>query len=199
MARKPLTDSLRFLRGFLTRPRLTGAVLPSSRYLAAAMLDGLALESASCVAELGPGTGVFTEALVDRCSEGCTVISIERDAEFESLIRERFSGVHSHEAGADELVEIAAGHNGLPIDAVISGLPWAVFPEALQESILDAVLASLKPGGELRTFAYVHALKLAPARRFRALLEARFERVELSRTVWRNTPPAKVYSAIKAG
>jgi phosphatidylethanolamine/phosphatidyl-N-methylethanolamine N-methyltransferase len=197
MAGQPLIDSLRFMRGFLTRPRLTGAVLPSSRFLATAMLEGLPLKDAVRIAELGPGTGVFTQALVDRCPEGCRILAIERDAEFAELIRVRFPSIQLHEAGADELLRIADAHIGLPLDAVVSGLPWAVFPQALQESILDAVLAALKPGGELRTFAYVHALKLGPARRFRQLLEERFERVELSSTVWRNGPPAKVYSAVK--
>src|SRR5688500_7008704 len=82
---------------------------------------------------------------------------------------------------------LAARHHPYA-DVVVSGLPWAAFGADRQRTVLDAVLASLHPAGVLTTFAYRHALPSPPARRFRRLLESRFEEVVLGRTVWRNVP-----------
>jgi phospholipid N-methyltransferase len=81
----------------------------------------------------------------------------------------------------------------------VSGLPWAGFAATRQTRILDAVVASLRPGGWFTTFAYVHAAGWPPGRRFRRLLEARFSEVERSRVVWKNLPPAFVYRCREAG
>ena len=80
-------------------------------------------------------------------------------------------------------------------DAIVSGLPWASFPEELQDDILDAVLDVLKPGGTFATFAYLRGDKTELGQQFRRKLNDRFSDIELSRTVWKNIPPAFVYRA----
>ena len=82
-------------------------------------------------------------------------------------------------------------------DTVISGLPWAIFPAALQMSILEEVNMSLKPGGRFCTFAYLQGLLMPAGQRFRSLLEKTFKNVERSPIVWKNLPPAFVYRCEK--
>ena len=60
------------------------------------------------------------------------------------------------------------------LDAVISGLPWASFPEKIQIAILDAVYDNLKSGGIFNTFAYLQGLFLPTGMRFRKLLNRYF-------------------------
>jgi phosphatidylethanolamine/phosphatidyl-N-methylethanolamine N-methyltransferase len=79
------------------------------------------------------------------------------------------------------------------VEAVISGLPWSLFPAAAQRGILREVGKVLAPAGAFTTFAYVHALGMAGARQFRRRLDETFDEVVTSRTVWRNVPPARVY------
>ena len=69
----------------------------------------------------------------------------------------------------------------------------ALLGVAVQERIVDQVVDALAPHGVFTTFAYVHALAMAPARRFRALLRTRFDEVLPTRCVWRNAPPAITY------
>ena len=45
--------------------------------------------------------------------------------------------------------------------------------------------------------AYVHALQLGPARRFRERLDGLFSKVEVSPVVWKNFPPAVAYYCIR--
>jgi phospholipid N-methyltransferase len=88
-----------------------------------------------------------------------------------------------------ELARLGRSHT----DVVISGLPWAAFPESLQREILDATLASLRPGGHFATFAYLQGLLLPAGVRFRRLLQEYFADVETSPVTWLNLPPAIVY------
>ena len=75
----------------------------------------------------------------------------------------------------------------------MSGLPWALFDDVTQASILDQVAAVIGPDGVFATFAYRHGMALAAARRFRSTLQATFAEVRITPTVWRNMPPAFVY------
>ena len=82
-------------------------------------------------------------------------------------------------------------------DVVISGLPFAIFPEELQEKILQGVMRSLVPGGTFATFAYLQGVILPAGVRFRKKLEATFPEVTTSSIVWNNMPPAFVYRCRK--
>jgi phospholipid N-methyltransferase len=55
-------DTFRFIRQFLRTPGSIGAVAPSSKYLAKAMVAGVVLEPGQRLLEFGPGTGPFTAA-----------------------------------------------------------------------------------------------------------------------------------------
>jgi len=54
-----------FIMAFLRNPRQIGALIPSSERLAQAMIADVDPETDS-VLELGPGTGVITQALLEK-------------------------------------------------------------------------------------------------------------------------------------
>jgi phosphatidylethanolamine/phosphatidyl-N-methylethanolamine N-methyltransferase len=188
-----MRDNVRFLGGFLRGPGHVGAVAPSSRFLAREMVKGCALRSAKTVVELGPGTGSFTRAIADGISDETTFMALERDPVFADTIEERFPDVLVYNDSAERLPHYLALNGKVCADCILSGLPWASFPRTLQLRILEAVLASLGPGAPFVTFAYIHALWLPTARRFRRTLHDSFTTVEQSRVVWANFPPAIVY------
>ncbi|WP_206792745.1 class I SAM-dependent methyltransferase [Amycolatopsis sp. MtRt-6] len=175
-------------REFLRHPVLTGAIAPSSARLAEEMTAGLGLERASCVAELGPGTGVFTEAVLALLRPEARFTAIEINPRFAARLSKCFPQV--------DVVTGSAEHLAVDdIDVVVSGLPWTAMTAARQVRILDAVTAALAPNGRFTTFAYAHAAWTPPARRFAALLRSRFAVVERTPVVWENLPPAFVYRA----
>ncbi|MBK3632292.1 methyltransferase domain-containing protein [Streptomyces sp. MBT97] len=180
---------------FLRRPLMTGAVAPSSRRLAYAMTEGTGLERARLVAELGPGTGVFTDAILARLGPDARLVAVELNpvlaARLSATRRDtRLTVVRGSAA------ELAAAVDG-PVDAVVSGLPWTVMPQDRRRRILDAVTEVLAPGGRFSTFAYLHAAWTPPARAFTAELVRRFDRLERSKAVWANLPPAFVHRATR--
>jgi phosphatidylethanolamine/phosphatidyl-N-methylethanolamine N-methyltransferase len=181
------------LTEFLRHPLLTGAVAASSPVLARQMTDGIGLEQARTVVELGPGTGVFTEAIRRRVTPGTRIVAIEINGHLAERLAARYRGgpvevVHGSAADVSRLVRG-------PVDAVVSGLPWTVMAEPLRLQILDAIAAVLAPSGVFTTFAYAHAAWTPPGRRFAGELRERFGITGTSRLVWRNLPPAFVHRA----
>ena len=55
--------------------------------------------------------------------------------------------------------------------------------------------ATLAPGGKLVTFSYIHGFFLPSAVDFRKRLSHYFSTVKMIGPVWRNFPPAMVYTA----
>jgi phosphatidylethanolamine/phosphatidyl-N-methylethanolamine N-methyltransferase len=188
-------DTALLLGQFLRAPALIGAVAPSSRRLAAAVCAPVPERGEPIVVELGPGTGAFTMEIQQRLAGRGHHLAVEVNEPMARLLAERFPAVDVAHADAAKLVQLL-GERGLPqADVVVSGLPWAAFPEGLQYELLDAVTAAMGQGAAFTTFSYIHAIPLSSARRFRALLAERFEEVVPGRTVWRNTPPAFVFHA----
>ena len=180
---------------FLRRPLMTGAVAASSRRLAYAMTEGIGIERARLVVELGPGTGVFTDAILARLAPQARLVAVELNPVLAAQLSaarhdERLTVVRGSAA------ELPAAVSG-PVDAVVSGLPWTVMSRERRGHILDAVSEVLAPGGRFTTFAYLHAAWTPPARDFTAELAYRFDRLERSPVVWPNLPPAFVHRATR--
>lgn len=199
--------SAAFLREFLRHPAKTASVVPSSPALAKQMLSGVDLAACRAIVEYGPGTGVFTEALVDRLPPRWLVteggrgkfVAIEFNERFAELVRDahpRVKVVHDDAANVGAICR-REGMTPGEIDLVISGLGFASFPEPLTTRILQATWDVLKPGGSFRTFSYHVSLVKKQAWHFRAEARRVFSKVEISRVVWANVPPAFVYMCTK--
>ena len=186
-----------FFREFLVNWKATGAVAPSSAGLARRMVRDAGIDRAECILELGPGTGPFTKVIRSTMPPGARYLGLDLNPAFVAALRRRFPDLRFEIAPAQEFdFTEFLGPDG-KFDAIVSGLPWTAFPEALQIAILDQVMPRLREGGALVTFAYSGFHLLPNGRRFRALLRARCWRLGVSPTVWTNLPPAFVYSAVK--
>lgn len=188
-------DSTLFLGQFLRAPTSIGAIAPSSQRLAAAVCAPLPERGEPTVVELGPGTGPFTQEIQRRLAGRGHHLAVELNEPMAKILAERFPKVDVVQGDAAELPELLAERGLRQADVVVSGLPWAAFPRELQRGLLSAVTSVMNPSGAFTTFSYIHAIPLARARRFRALLADRFEEVVAGRTVWRNAPPAFVFHA----
>ncbi len=184
-----------FLKNFVLHPNQTGAVAPSSSYLAELITDSADLAQAQVVIEFGPGTGVFTEKIVQKLPEDATFLAIEANRDFARATRERCPGVTVVEDSATKPHKHLEEMGATQCDRIICGLPWASFGENLQDQILASIRSVLAPGGLFLTFAYVHGVILPAGWRFRRKLRNTFPELHTSRVVWRNLPPAFVYVA----
>lgn len=186
---------LKFLSEFVRRPKNTGAVAPSSSALARVIADQIGLDRADLVLEYGPGSGAFTDTILRRAPGEADFLAIENNDRMVELFREQHPEAPVANASIADAPELLRerGHDPGDVDCIVSGLPWAAFDEELQDELLGTTVDILSPGGSFATFAYIHGLYLPAGRRFRNKLESNFDRVETSRIVWRNLPPALVY------
>lgn len=186
-------EHLAFFESFLRGPASVGAIAPSSPALARAMIVGCNLSTANTVVELGPGTGSFTEQILQGIGRRTKFIAIELDEQHVHRLRRRFPDTDFYHDSAAQLPKYLAKHAKQKADVIVSGLPWASIPASDREQIMRAVVESLAPGGVFTTFGYFHTRLLPSAKRFAALLRREFAKVERSKLVWRNFPPAYVY------
>ena len=185
------------LAQFLKNPLTTGAVCPSSPSLARMLISDIEIDHAEHVAELGPGTGAVTGTILRAMPEKSRFFAVELNSEVIVTFHEKFPDITVYNASAARLPELIRKENIPALDAVISGLPWAIFPDSLQEEILSAVMASLKPGGYFTTFAYIQGVWLPSGQHFKKRLKKLFPQVDKSPVVWNNFPPAFVYRCRK--
>jgi len=193
MIRSASVRSLLFLEQYLLRPAIVGAVAPSSQALAREMVAWLELDTARAVLEFGPGTGAFTKALLPRINRDCRLILIELNRDFVHVLNRNFPAVKVYNESVANARSICDREGIGMVDCIVSGLPWASFPQGLQKNCLCAIKEVLRPGGQFVTFAYRGVDMLPRARRFRESLDACFREVSTSRTVAWNMPPAHVY------
>ncbi|GAA2792613.1 class I SAM-dependent methyltransferase [Saccharopolyspora taberi] len=187
-------STVEFLREFVKSPTTTAAVGPSSRFLAAQMVAPVPGRGEPVVVELGPGTGSFTEAIQRRLGGRGRHLALELNPRWAETLRERFPRVETVCANARELPALLA-ERGLRADVVVSGLPWAAHAPVDGVPLVRLIADSLTEDGAFTQFAYTWTRWAPPARRQYRDLLATFDETVISRTVWRNVPPALVYLA----
>ncbi|HNX74748.1 MAG TPA: hypothetical protein PLM07_17885 [Candidatus Rifleibacterium sp.] len=183
-----------FVKQFCREPKRIGAIAPSSSKLARRMLQPINFSRLKVIVEYGSGTGAFTRQVVERIDPEKTLFfGFELNEQMNRIACENVPGIRIFQDSAAEIRKYLRRYGVKHADAVISGLPWAVFSEELQDDILYETVASLKRGGIFTTFAYLHGLLLPSGIRFRRKLERYFSEVKTSPVVWNNIPPALVY------
>ncbi len=186
-----------FVKQLLAKPGSTGAILPSSGALARGMIDFAAPGPDAVIAEYGPGTGAFTSVILHSLQPAQRFFAIEVNEDFAAVLKQRFPDLHLHIGCASEVAACCAKEGLDHVDCVISGLPWAIFPDELQEKILGGMINVMPEGGVFVTFAYLQGLVMPAGRKFKKNLRKYFSRVETSGVVWKNIPPAIMYRCVK--
>jgi phosphatidylethanolamine/phosphatidyl-N-methylethanolamine N-methyltransferase len=179
-----IADRVRFLVSLWNRPKMTGAVAPSSAALGKLMASFVDPNDPLPVLELGPGTGVMTRALIERGIPPSRIVAIEYGPEFVAMIRERFPGVRVVQGDAFDLdASIPAGLD--KFSAIVSSLPLPQRSEAERQQLVMKGLARMAKGKPFIQFSY---LKNGPV----PVLAGGFT-AEVSHWIWGNIPPARVW------
>jgi phospholipid N-methyltransferase len=180
---------LRFLGAFVREPLTIGAVWPSSVALARKVVENCDIHPGDTVVELGAGTGVITELVLQRLQGHGRFVPIEIHPMNVQLLRRRFPSLEIVHDSAENL----SAHVGQKkADCIISCLAWGSMLPPTQNRIFKAVLRSLAPDGQFVAFTYLHAQWFPTTLRFRKRLARHFSRIESTSVVWRNVPPAFV-------
>ena len=121
-----------FLATALRRPGTVGAVVPSSPRLAAVLAVGGAPAGAPVVVELGPGTGAVSAVISRRLPAAARHLAVELDPRMVAYLRRTHPELEVVPGDAAHLAALLAERGRDRADAVIGGLPWALFDEPTQ-------------------------------------------------------------------
>ena len=182
-----LGDETQFWRNLLEHPRLTGAVAPSSPFLARAMARAIGPAAQGLIVELGPGTGPVTKALINEGVARERLVLVEYDAGFCRMLAQRFAPARVVQGDAYDLPATLADYAGVKIAAVVSSLPLLNQPAALRAKLIDDAFALMGPRGVFVQFTYgldSPVPRQACVNKYSATGGA---------PIWRNLPPARVW------
>ena len=88
-----IEDQAYFLKEFFTKYKMVGAIAPSSYKLAQAItqaVDNDTNEVDRTILEVGAGTGVFTEVLLNRLRNNDVLVAIEYVPSFVKMLEKKF-------------------------------------------------------------------------------------------------------------
>ena len=179
-----------FFRQWLKNPLSMAAVSPSSRELAQKMMRELP-DGTRRVIELGGGTGVFTQAMLDQGIQADDLFVLELNEELHQHLRKRFPQARIVCGDARDLrlhAERCGYTENGPADATISGLGLLSMPKTLQREILEAAFSLMTPAGRFIQFTYGPTNPVARE----VMRELDLVSHRASFTLW-NVPPASVY------
>jgi len=175
------------------------AISPSSSYLATAMLEPLTLARTRVALELGAGTGAITRALLEQLPPDATLLVFEINPRFFDCLQRSISDPRMILINSSaENLDSELNRRGIQkVDAVISSLGLAFMPDRKRQALFQRLSPFLHPGSVLTQFQYIHGLQYVRGRlcrlNLRPLLNRYFGSVR-SRIIWRNLPPAFVFT-----
>jgi phospholipid N-methyltransferase len=148
-----------FFRECRRQFRTTGAVLPSSRFLARALTRYLRSPRGPCrILEVGPGTGSVTREIARRMLPDDRLDAVEINGQFVALMEQRLEADRLLAPRRDQVQIIHAAVQDLlgdgVYDYIVSGLPLNNFTPRQVREIFATYDRLLKPGGTLTYYEY---------------------------------------------
>ncbi len=184
----------RFLVAAFTRYTQTGGIVPSQRFLVARMISAVPADYRGRIVELGPGTGVLTVRLAERCPNA-DILACEINPELAEVVRQRvrWEGIDDRvkivSQPAEQLLSVLARDpNRSGPEYILSGIPLGNLARDSAIALIGLVHGALVPGGQYIQFQY----SLLDHKK----IKTRFSRMRTV-PVLLNFPPAFVYFAWK--
>ena len=171
-----------FLGQMMRRPTEVVAIAPSSAAVARRMTEGLEQVQGPIV-EIGPGTGSFTKAIMERGIAPERLTLMEMNPVFCETLRQKFPGVTVLNRPAQEIEQIGLSNIG----AVISGVPVLARPQ-IQRQVVGRALRVMSPDAILVQITYSPGAPISDEMQAELGVS-----VEKRATVWANLPPARVF------
>lgn len=190
---KPSTRShhLTFLRSWMADPLQVAAIAPSGDALARLITREIDLSHAP-VLELGPGTGVFTQALLQRGLKQSDLTLVEFGESFAHLLRGRFPDATVLCMDAARACRSKA-FGTTEFGAVVSGLPLLSMPLRTVVEIIVGALTCMRDDAAFYQFTYGARCPIPQ----RVLTRNNLKTTRVGRII-RNLPPATVYRIERA-
>ena len=144
---EPKFTLLDFTKQTMRTPASIGAIAPSSRSVAKSVVALANLNKARTVVELGSGTGVFTEQIINNLVADTTFFALELNQVFVQATKTRCPQAQVYHDTAQSIRQYLNKHDVDQCDCIVSSLPWTIFEPIDQDILLEMLSSVLAPGG----------------------------------------------------
>lgn len=178
---------------FLKDIRHTGAVMPSSRFLAEDVVELLRQQLRDDqrgpvrVLELGAGTGTFTRYIHKHLGSDDLLDVVELNSKLFRILSRNFEGTPNMNLYHKDVLDFESER---PYDYVYSSIPYESIPAQITEQIWRKKLSLCRPGSIITYYKYLNFNHFRC--KFEKRLVHKFGRDE--KVVFLNVPPAKLFT-----
>lgn len=208
----PLKETRSFIKQVRDQFFFTGAILPSSKYLARAICSTLkGKRDPWNILEVGPGTGAITREIAKVMQPEDSLCAIEINQDFADHLQADIDTKKDYEKSRKQIKVHVGRLEDMPgegiYDCIISGLPMNNFDSEMVTKIFQVFRRLIKPGASLSYYEYLAIrdlkypfVKKSEKVRLKGISdvvsqEIRNHQVKVKR-VWLNVPPAVVRTLI---
>jgi phosphatidylethanolamine/phosphatidyl-N-methylethanolamine N-methyltransferase len=181
-----LNQHREFYRAWANRPKMIGAIAPTSIALARKMASVIRPDGRLPILELGPGSGIITRSILERGIAPENLISVEFSKSFIPGLKNRYPGVRFVHGDAFNISQITRKFGIKKFDVIISALPLLNFSLLQRFRFIRLMLSFLEPGQPIVQFSYGPNAPV-PSR------SRHFDVAHLDTILW-NLPPARLWT-----
>jgi phospholipid N-methyltransferase len=155
-------DYFVFLQAYFLKPSSIGAIVPSTAFLANAVTKHIDinnqnnLESVK-ILEVGAGTGVMTEKILEKLRPQDILDVVELDPEFCKILKDKFKKYKNIKIYNISILDWNPNYS---YNYIISGLPFNSFNHDFLKSVLNKYKTLIVPGGIISYFEYIALAKI---------------------------------------
>lgn len=182
-----------FFIQFIKDLKRTGAIAPSSKFLARDLVEQLQtdLESSDCpplnILELGPGTGALTKEIAKliRPQDHMDIVEIQK--KFYDIMQKKFLRRDNIEVHFADILKFQPDRR---YNYIFSSLPYENMPRDINRNIWEKKLSLCAPHAYICYFKYVKFKDFKYNFEEQVVEEFKYDK----KFVLRNIPPAKLYT-----
>lgn len=178
-------EHLLFIKKFIKQGKQIASFAPSSQTLAKALCKYINPNQSQVILELGAGTGAVTEVALKKMHPNSTLICIERDPEFVTILKNRCPRSIIFNCDAENFLVKFQTLEFKQADIIINGLPTPSIPKEINRKILEnlkTIIQPVVPISQLTIMPWVYLKKYQKI----------FDKVEFE-FILKSIPPGGVY------
>jgi phospholipid N-methyltransferase len=186
-------DTIVYLKSML-RDKQVASFTPTSLFTIRKICEKIDFSKQNIIIEYGPGTGVFTRYLLDNLTPDSTLILIERNPDFVSILESCFhdSRLIIHHESAENVKQVVQEDTLRQADYIISGIPFSFLTSSLRQVIIKRSHECLRPGGKFLAYQTFFQMD----KFLKDYLDNYFSNVKTEFCL-RNAPPMRLFEATK--
>jgi phosphatidylethanolamine/phosphatidyl-N-methylethanolamine N-methyltransferase len=192
-----MNNIIMFSKQFFKHPIAVSSITPSSKALSSIIVNSASLKNTKVVFEFGCGSGAITKEIVKNISKDSKFITFDINSDFIESIKSRYPQIVAINDSVENVEIYMNKYSINKVDVIISSLPWAAFSVSLQIKLMRLIYRILNHDGVFITYSYIHTFTFPSQKRFKRILSKRFNKIEVSKPVWANIPPAVVIKCAK--